>query len=74
MGNRSNAEIEVKEKNKIEQQNNNKRDFSSKWKYNNWPNDKMDQCKYLNNYAPTPPLTQQETINDMLDNVGLEEE
>ena len=43
-------------------------------KYNNWPNYKMDQCKYLNNYAPTPPLTQQRTINDMLDIVGLKEE
>ena len=41
---------------------------------NNWKNDKMDQCKYLNNYAPTPSLTQQQTINDMLDNVGLGEE
>ena len=41
---------------------------------NNWKNDKMDQCKYLNNYTPTPPLTQQQTINDMLDNVGLGEE
>ena len=34
----------------------------------------MDQCKYLNNYAPTTPLTQQQTINDMLDIVGLKEE
>ena len=71
MGNRLNAEIEVKEKNKIEPQNNNKRDFWLKWKYNIWPNDKMDQCKHLNNYAPTPSLTQQQTINDMLVNVGL---
>ena len=34
----------------------------------------MDQYKHLNNYAPTPSLTQQQTINDMLVKVGLGEE
>ena len=26
----------------------------------------MDQRQYLNNFAPTPPLTQQQSTNDKL--------